>query len=76
MLVLTRKSQEVVVVGGFNGFERMLKVIVLDVRGSKVKLGFEIDAAVPIHRSELWERIRTKHRPADLPAVAPALEDQ
>jgi carbon storage regulator len=74
MLVLTRKSQEAVVVGGLNGFERMLKVIVLEVRGDKVKLGFEIDPAVPVHRSELWERIRPKRRPAGLPAVAAALE--
>ncbi len=29
MLVLTRKSQESVVVGGTEGFERMLKVTVL-----------------------------------------------
>jgi carbon storage regulator CsrA len=66
MLVLTRKSQEAVVVGGFNGVERMLKVIVLEVRGGKVKLGFEIDAAVPVHRSEVWERIRAEHRPCGL----------
>jgi carbon storage regulator CsrA len=66
MLVLTRKSQEAVVVGGLNGFERMLKVIVLEVRGSKVKLGFDIDTAVPVHRSEVWERIRAEHRPGSL----------
>jgi carbon storage regulator len=63
MLVLTRQSQEAVVVGGFNGIERMLKVIVLEVRGSKVKLGFEIDSAVPVYRSEVWERIRAEHLP-------------
>lgn len=57
MLVLTRKNQEAVVVGGFNGCERMLKVTVLEIKGGKVRLGFEVDAAVPIHRSEVWERI-------------------
>lgn len=58
MLVLTRKSQEAVVVGGSVGFERMLKVIVLEINGGKVRLGFEVDAAVPVHRWEVWERIQ------------------
>jgi carbon storage regulator CsrA len=58
MLVLTRKSQESVVVGGSKGFERMLKVTVLQIGGGKVRLGFEIAAEVPVHRWEVWERIR------------------
>ncbi len=58
MLVLSRKSQESVVVGGSNGFERMLKVTVLEIRGGIVRLGFEVDVAVPVHRLEVWERIR------------------
>jgi carbon storage regulator CsrA len=57
MLVLTRKSQEAVVVGGTVGFERMLKVTVLEIDGGKVRLGFEIDKDVPVHRLEVWERI-------------------
>jgi sRNA-binding carbon storage regulator CsrA len=36
MLVLTRKSQEAVVVGGSVGFEHMLKVTVLEIDGGKV----------------------------------------
>jgi carbon storage regulator CsrA len=58
MLVLTRKSQEAVVVGGSAGFERLLKVTVLEIAGGKVKLGFEVDKDVPVHRWEVWERIR------------------
>jgi carbon storage regulator len=58
MLVLTRKSQEAVAVGGSAGFERLLKVTVLEISGSKVRLGFEIDREVPVHRWEVWERIR------------------
>ena len=57
MLVLSRKSQESVVIGGADGAHRMLKVTVLDIRGTHVKLGFEADADVPVHRSEVWERI-------------------
>jgi carbon storage regulator len=57
MLVLSRKIQESVVVGGAIGFERMLKVTVLEINGVKVRLGFEIDKEVPVHRAEVWERI-------------------
>jgi carbon storage regulator CsrA len=64
MLVLSRKSQESVVVGGSAGFERMLKVTVLEIRGGCVRLGFEADADIPVHRWEVWERIRTgNHAP-------------
>lgn len=58
MLVLSRKSQESVVVGGSGGFHRLLKVTVLGIRGANVKLGFEVDTDVPVHRSEVWERIK------------------
>jgi carbon storage regulator len=57
MLVLTRKSREAVVVGNSTGQEPLLKVTVLDVQGSKVRLGFEAGHDVPIHRAEVWERI-------------------
>ena len=57
MLVLSRKSQESVVVGGTDGFHRLLKVTVLDIRGNQVKLGFEVDSDVPVHRLEVWERM-------------------
>ena len=57
MLVLSRKSRESVVVGGSDGIHRLLKVTVLDVRGGRVKLGFEVDDDVPVHRSEIWQRI-------------------
>jgi carbon storage regulator CsrA len=63
MLVLTRKSQESVVVGRSDSSEPMLTVTVLEINGSKVKLGFEGDSAVPVHRSEVWERIRANGRP-------------
>jgi carbon storage regulator len=57
MLVLTRKIQESVVVGGSDHFQRILKVKVLEIRGEKVKLGFDVDPDVPVHREEVWERV-------------------
>lgn len=58
MLVLSRKSEESVVVGGSNGFEHMLKVTVLEIGSEHVKLGFEANRDIPVHRQEVWERIR------------------
>jgi len=57
MLVLSRKIQESVVVGGGGAFLGLLKVTVLKVTGGKVTLGFEVDADIPIHRLEVWERM-------------------
>jgi carbon storage regulator len=67
MLVLSRKNQESVVVGGSDGLEPLLKVTVLEIRGGSVRLGFEADEAIPVHRWEVWERIRAGVRP-DSPA--------
>jgi carbon storage regulator CsrA len=71
MLVLSRKIQESVVVGGSDGFERLLKVTVLEIAFGKVRLGFEVDKEVPVHRSEVWERIHSARR-ADTPTGGPA----
>lgn len=60
MLVLSRKNQEAVVIGGADGFHRLFKVKVLEIRGANVKLGFEVDADIPVHRAEVWERIRAE----------------
>ncbi len=63
MLVLSRKNQESVVIGGSDGFHRLFKVKVLEIRSGNVKLGFEVDADIPVHRAEIWERIRAKPGP-------------
>jgi carbon storage regulator CsrA len=57
MLVLSRNKQESVVVGDTNCFECIIKITVLEIIGGKVKLGFEADEGVPVHRWEVWERI-------------------
>ncbi len=71
MLVLSRKSQESVVVGGPDGFTRLLKVTVLEITGGAVRLGFEAPANMPVHRWEVWERISAANQAASQ-AAAPA----
>lgn len=60
MLVLSRKSQESVVIGGNDAYSRLLRVTVLDISGGKVRLGFEVDADIPVHRKEVWDRIQVE----------------
>ena len=67
MLVLSRRAQEAVAVGGSSGFERMLKVTVLEIDRGKVRLGFEVGKDVPVHRWEVWERIQAAERPDGAP---------
>ncbi len=67
MLVLSRKNMESVVVGGPGRFEPTLKVTVLEIKNGSVRLGFEADASVPVHRSEVWDRIRESHQGGELP---------
>jgi carbon storage regulator CsrA len=72
MLVLSRKSQEAVVVGGAGGFERLLKITVLEISGGRMRLGFEIDKEVPVHRWEVWERM-VVGGPPESPVASPAV---
>ena len=57
MLILSRRNQETVVVGGSGGCQVLVKVTVLEIRRGAVRLGFEVDKAVPVHRLEVWKRI-------------------
>jgi carbon storage regulator CsrA len=41
----------------------MIKVTVIGIKKGQVRLGFEADADVPVHRSEVWERICDETRP-------------
>jgi len=63
MLVLSRKTQEAVVVGGSINSEPTMIVTVLEIRSGRVKLGFQVAKDVPVHRQEVWERINVSGPP-------------
>jgi carbon storage regulator len=71
MLVLTRKCGETIVVGGADGFEPVVKLTVLAVDNGKVRLGFEAAQDVPVHRLEVWERIRANDQIEPTPKSEP-----
>ena len=56
-MVLTRRSNESVVVGPAKSLDRVLTVTVIEIGDGKVRLGFEAADDVPVHRLEIWERI-------------------
>jgi carbon storage regulator CsrA len=58
MLVLTRKSRESVVIGRSEDLGVAVVVTVLEITAGRVRLGFQSDIGTPIHRHEVWQRIR------------------
>jgi len=52
MLVLSRKKNESIVIGDD------IEVVIVDIRGDKVRLGIEAPAHVPVHRKEVYEAIQ------------------
>ena len=63
MLVLSRKSNESVFIGGTEGLRSQLTVTVLEIRWGKVKLGFHADPSISVRRSELVDQFRTGEMP-------------
>jgi carbon storage regulator len=61
MLVLSRKRGDAVVIGGRDGGDPVARVTVLEIHGLRVKLGFEADSDVEVHRWEVWEQIRSEN---------------
>ena len=58
MLVLSRKQTECIIVGGAGGSQMLVKVTVIGITNGVVKLGFDATPDVPIHRFEVFERIK------------------
>ena len=73
MLVLSRKKNESIVINDD------ITIVVVEIRGDKVRLGIEAPKEVPVHRNEVYEAIRrstqhTEGQPSEGPS-APAPQD-
>jgi carbon storage regulator len=55
MLVLSRKRNESVVIND------NITVVVVDVRGDKVRLGIDAPKNVPVHRKEIYDAIKNSN---------------
>ncbi|MGL6225141.1 MAG: carbon storage regulator CsrA [Thermoguttaceae bacterium] len=56
MLVLSRKKNESIVI------DNSITIVVVDVRGDKVRLGIEAPKDVPVHRHEVYEAIKASEK--------------
>ena len=65
MLVLSRKKDESIVINND------ITIVVVEIRGDKVRLGVEAPKEIPVHRREVFEAI-ARGEAADVPAVGPA----
>ena len=61
MLVLSRKKNESIVIND------NIVVTVVDIRGDKVRLGFDAPKDIPIHRQEVYDVIRRSEMQRDAP---------
>ena len=52
MLVLSRKKNEAIMIGG------NIKIMVLEIRGDRVRLGVEAPREISVHRQEIYEKIK------------------
>lgn len=62
MLVLTRRPNQSIVIGG------NVVVTVLEVRGDQVRLGIKAPRDVDVHRDEVWAELQQANRAAALPS--------
>lgn len=58
MLVLSRKKNESIIIGDQAkvGFE--INIVIVEIRGDKVRLGVEAPKEIPVHRQEVYEAIK------------------
>jgi carbon storage regulator len=65
MLVLTRKRNESIVINND------ITVVVVEIRGDKVRLGVEAPKEVPVHRREVYDAIK-RHQAVEAAAGSSA----
>ena len=74
MLVLSRKKNESIVINDD------ITIVVVEIRGDKVRLGVEAPKEVPVHRSEVYQAIHRNEstdksdKPSDVAGAEPAAE--
>jgi carbon storage regulator len=55
MLVLSRHREEAIMIGD------AVEIVVVDIRGDKVRLGVNAPSSVAVHRKEIYESIRQEN---------------
>ena len=58
MLVLSRQKDETILIGDD------IEIIVVDIRGDKVRIGISAPTSIPVHRKEVYDAIRRENAAA------------
>lgn len=66
MLVLSRKKDERIMIGD------NVSIMIVDIRGDKVRLGIEAPAEISVHRREVYEAIQREQAMADQNVSTPS----
>ena len=67
MLVLSRKKNESIIINDD------ITIVVVEIRGDKVRLGVEAPKEVPVHRNEVYEAIRRNQQKPD--SIEPSIAE-
>jgi len=69
MIVMSRKKNEAIVIND------NITIVVVEIRGDKVRLGIDAPKEIPFHRREVWEAIqRETAEPLDTSEVSAVRE--
>jgi len=68
MLVLSRKKDEKIVIGD------NISIMIVEIRGDKVRLGIEAPREISVHRREVYDAIKRKETEGQ-PTEAPVTTD-
>ena len=55
MLILSRKLEESIIIGD------EIEIVVLEIKGDKVKIGVRAPAEIPVHRKEIYLAIKREN---------------
>ncbi len=69
MLVLSRKKNESIVINND------ITIVVVEIRGDKVRLGVEAPREVPVHRREVYDAIQRSQQVDDASSNAEAAQE-
>ena len=61
MLVLSRKENESIIINND------ITIVVVEIRGGKIRLGVEAPKEVPVHRREVYDAIKRNEAQASKP---------
>lgn len=65
MLVLSRRRNEAIIIDPRNcptDENGLIKIIIVELRGDKARLGIEADPKIPVHRQEVYDAIQRERK--------------